>query len=67
MRTTIFIIIIVALLCSCGGKRNVEVLSASNAKAENIEKSEEGVSSDITSDLADTSFSELSRNLTVIP
>ena len=46
MRTTIFIIVIAALLCSCGGKRNAEVLSASNAKTENVEKSEEGVSSD---------------------
>ena len=67
MRTTIFIIVIAALLCSCGGKRNAEVLSASNARAENVEKSEEGVSSDITSDLADTSFTEFSKNLTVIP
>lgn len=67
MRNTTVIIVVAALLCACGGKRTAEGLSASNAKAENVEKSEDGVSSDNTPDFADTSFTEFSRNLTVIP
>lgn len=67
MRNTIFIIVVAALLCSCGGKRTNKDFSVFNADAKNVGKSECGRSSDNSTDLADTNYAKLCRNLTVIP